>query len=190
MKIIAGLGNPGKVYLYTRHNMGFNVLDYLSKKWRIKIKQKRFHSIMGEGVLANKEFILVKPMTMMNESGKAIKKVLSFYGIDSSDLLVICDDFNIPLGVLKFKRNGSSGGHRGLQSIIDELGTVQFARLRLGIGAPPQGEDASDYVLNEFFVKEREGVEEMIVRAVRATEIYFKQGIEKAMQWSNRRAVC
>ena len=188
--MIAGLGNPGKEYVPTRHNIGFTVLDRLSKKWRAGFNSRQFNSLIGEGVLAKRWFVLIKPLTMMNNSGKAVKKALSFHDLDSSKLLIICDDFNLSLGTLRLRRGGSSGGHRGLQSIIDELGTNQFARLRIGIGLPPEGEEASDYVLKDFLPQEKEYVDNMIVKAVKAIEIFFRQGIEKAMQWSNRREIC
>jgi PTH1 family peptidyl-tRNA hydrolase len=176
-KIIVGLGNPGREYENTRHNTGFMLADLLCPKFRKSRTCPLLISKAGD-------FIAVKPATYMNRSGIALKCVLDKLGADKSDLLVACDDFNLPLGKLRLRPSGSSGGHNGLQSVIDSLGTNEFPRLRLGIG----GADVIDktgYVLEKFSKKELESVRDMLSDAKEVVYYYLENGMEAAMNKFN-----
>ncbi|MFW6134469.1 MAG: aminoacyl-tRNA hydrolase [Elusimicrobiota bacterium] len=176
-KIIVGLGNPGTEYRNTRHNLGFIVADVLCKRY----KQNRACLLeIGE----NPEFYVVKPLTYMNKSGISVKCLVESTDHKIKDLLVICDDFNLPLGTLRLRPSGSSGGHNGLKSIIEQLGTKEFARLRLGIGGA-DAEDKTGYVLSEFKKSEIKVVEEMVIDSRNLVYYYIENGIEKTMNRFN-----
>jgi len=152
--LIAGLGNPGREYLSSRHNLGFIFLDYLARKYKIPIKHKGFSSLYGKGQLAESPVILLKPQTFMNLSGLAVSKALRYYHLPLTRLMVVCDDFNIIFGTCRLRAQGSSGGQKGLQSVIQTLQSEAFIRLRLGIGPVPPGMDKSDFVLQPFQAQE------------------------------------
>ncbi len=174
MKIVIGLGNPGKKYVPTRHNVGFFVLDLIIKKAKkqenkesILLKdfklEKKFEAEIAKFELGGEGIILVKPHTFMNNSGEAVKKIVDFYKIDPiNDLVVIHDDIDVELGKIRIKSKGSSAGHNGVQSIIDNLGIDHFLRVRIGIGRPPERMDVDKYVLGKFSSKERKVIEESI----------------------------
>ena len=174
MKIVIGLGNPGKKYVPTRHNVGFFVLDLIIKKAKkqenkesILLKdfklEKKFEAEIAKFELGGEGIILVKPHTFMNNSGEAVKKIVDFYKIDPiNDLVVIHDDIDVELGKIRIKSKGSSAGHNGVQSIIDNLGIDHFLRVRIGIGRPPERMDVDKYVLGKFSVKEKEIIEERV----------------------------
>ena len=147
MKLIVGLGNPGLKYENTRHNVGFMVLNAFAEKANLKFKHKR--EFKGE-VYISKDFILLKPQTFMNLSGESVRLVANFYKIQPEDILVICDDFNIPFLKLRLRMKGSAGGHNGLKSIIQNLSSEEFRRLRIGLGLPNENYDVIDYVLSKF----------------------------------------
>ncbi len=157
MKLIVGLGNPGKLYIDSRHNIGFSVARALKKKHKIFLKKDSFtHSLNGKGKIRGKDFILTLPSTFMNLSGVAVSSLLKKYGIDLDNLLVVCDDVDLEFGKMRIKPDGSSGGHKGLASIIDSLRSARFARLRIGIGRPKKKElEVSQYVLSPFSREER-----------------------------------
>jgi peptidyl-tRNA hydrolase, PTH1 family len=157
--LIAGLGNPGREYLPTRHNFGFIFLDYLARKYNIPVKHKGFSSLYGKGLMDEHPVILLKPQTFMNLSGLAVNKVLRYYNIPITRLVVVCDDFNLKFGAFRLRKQGSAGGQKGLQSIIQTLHTEAFARLRLGIGPVPEGADNSDFVLQGFRADEHQELE-------------------------------
>lgn len=148
--LIVGLGNMGPRYVRNRHNIGFQVVDALAEAQSLTFTRSEKHAFVAHGTIGENRVVLVKPQTWMNDSGKAVTPLLSFYKIPSERMLVLYDDLDIPLGTLRFRHEGSSGGHRGVQSIIQNLGTQTFPRLRLGIGRPPGRMDPAAYVLQDF----------------------------------------
>lgn len=152
--LIAGLGNPGPRYAQNRHNIGFQTLEELAKQHRLEFSRNEHHAATAHGTIGDYRVILAKPQTWMNDSGNAVGPLMHYYKIPVENLLVIYDDLDIPLGTLRFRPSGSSGGHRGIQSIIQHLSTQTFGRLRLGIGRPPGRMDAAAYVLQDFSADE------------------------------------
>jgi len=185
--VIVGLGNPGREYDGTRHNVGFRVVNELARRSRTDLRAGRGEYLSGSGRIAGRAVELALPLTYMNLSGLAVRQVLAAAGSDASGLLVVCDDVNLPLGTLRLRRSGSDGGHNGLSSIIFQLGTEEFARLRLGVGAAPDGTDLADHVLDRFGEEERPSVEEMVSRAADAIGLLIARGLDTAMQEYNRR---
>ena len=184
MKAIVGLGNPGAEYAATRHNVGFEVVDELARRWNVKLKKWRK---VGTLALAkDHDALLMEPATFMNLSGKAVLRVGSFYKVDPSDWLIVVDDVNLPLGRLRMRTMGSAGGHNGLKSVIQHLGP-DFARLRIGVGRGDPKWDLADHVLSRFDQEERRSVEEAIGRAADAVEMFVAEGIEPAMNRFNAR---
>ncbi|MEW6358888.1 MAG: aminoacyl-tRNA hydrolase [Planctomycetota bacterium] len=184
MKIIAGLGNPGREYENTRHNIGFRVVDELSRRYDLPCDQKKFKSLFGSGRIGGEKIVLLKPQTYMNLSGEAVRAAMGFFEIPLEGLLVVCDDFHLPLGGLRARRGGSSGGQKGILSIIEMLGTDQFPRLRVGIGDHIHG-DPKDFVLSPFKKDERDAVQEAVLRAADAVETWVRRGIEVCMNEFN-----
>ncbi|MGB4375838.1 MAG: aminoacyl-tRNA hydrolase [bacterium] len=185
MKLIAGLGNPGAEYARTRHNVGFRVVELLAGQRGIPINRYLLRTLYGRGRLGREEVILAKPLTYMNRSGYAIAALLWHFGLGPEDLLVVYDDVALPLGRLRLRGRGSAGGHKGIASIIDRLGTEEFPRLRLGVGAPPPGMALPDYVLSPFPPTEDEEVEGLLERAAQAVELFVTLGLEAAMNRIN-----
>jgi len=184
MKIVAGLGNPGFRYRNTRHNIGFRVLDELGRKHDCKIKKKGFHGTYGIGRIAGQEVLLFKPLTYMNLSGEALKAVCSYHAPDKEDILVVSDDFNLSLGLLRLREKGSAGGHNGLASIIETMGP-DFNRLRVGIGAEEMPDERSGYVLAPFRRSERSLVDKIIVKSAESIEAWIEEGMKAAMDKYN-----
>ena len=165
MKLIVGLGNPGFQYENTRHNVGFMVIDEIAKKLNLNINQKKFDSLL----FVNSDFILLKPLTFMNLSGKAVKSVVDFFKIDTSDIIIVCDDLDIKLGQAKIKISNSSAGHNGIKSIIEKLETSNFYRLKIGIGRPENKETKlSSYVLGKFNSTEKKVIDKVIDKSAEA----------------------
>lgn len=165
MKLIVGLGNPGFQYENTRHNVGFMVIDEIAKKMNLNINQKKFDSLL----FVNSDFILLKPLTFMNLSGKAVKSVVDFFKIDISDIIIVCDDLDIKLGQAKIKISNSSAGHNGIKSIIEKLETSNFYRLKIGIGRPENKETKlSSYVLGKFNSTEKKVIDKVIDKSAEA----------------------
>lgn len=189
MKLIVGLGNPGRRYARTRHNAGFQAIDRLAGVWKIPVRRHRVHALVGEGERAGEVIWLAKPLLFMNNSGLVVAPLLRQLGGGPADLLVIHDDLDLPPGKLRLRGRGSSGGHRGVQSIIQELGTGEFARLKVGIGRPAESREVEviDYVLHPFSRGEREIVEQALARAPEAVEIWITRGLEAAMNEVNGR---
>ncbi|MBD3349780.1 MAG: aminoacyl-tRNA hydrolase [Candidatus Eisenbacteria bacterium] len=187
MDLIVGLGNPGREYEGTRHNVGFRVVSRLASRSGIALRAGRGEFLSGSGRVAGRAIELALPLTYMNMSGLAVRELLSLRGLAASGLLVICDDVNLPLGRIRLRPAGSDGGHNGLSSIIAQLGTEAFPRLRLGVGGAPEDEDLAEYVLGMFEAREEPAVEEMIERAVGAVDLCLARGIDAAMQECNRR---
>lgn len=187
MKLIVGLGNPGKEYIDSRHNIGFRVVDALSKSYDFKLKSESgLYSMIAKARLGGEEAVLAKPLTFMNLSGVAVKVLLKRYKSDLTDLLVVCDDMDLELGRLKLKASGSSAGQKGLASIIEYLGSNSFSRLRIGIGRPGNNVDPSRFVLSPFNKKEKELILDSIERACDCAESWISEGIEKTMNIYNR----
>ena len=183
MYLIVGLGNPGKKYEHTRHNMGFEVIDLLSDLSQIDVDKDVFNGLLGRGKIFDKDVMLFKPTTYMNLSGTAVIQVVNYFKIDISDIIVICDDMALNVGTIRLRQKGSSGGQKGLQSIIDNLGTEEFKRIRVGIGEPEY--DAIDYVLSKPLKDEMPLIEEAISDAVRAVKEYLKSDFDRAMNKYN-----
>jgi PTH1 family peptidyl-tRNA hydrolase len=193
MKLIVGLGNPGRRYAGTRHNVGFDVLDTIAERNRVAWESAPAEALMArwrmprEGQHEGAVVVLAKPLTFMNLSGGAIVDLLQFYKIDRSELLVIVDDINIELARLRARPGGSAGGHNGLKSVIAQLGSEEFARLRVGVGRGDARRELSDHVLATFDADERPIVAEAVGRAADAAELFVTEGIQSVMNRFNRR---
>ena len=181
MKIIVGLGNPGIPYRMTRHNIGFQVVDRLAKLSHIPIRTKRFKSLYGKGWIDSQQAILVKPITFMNRSGEAVKKVTDFFHLGVDDLVVVHDDLDLALGRIRFKQKGGDGGHQGVRSIIEMMGGNNFLRLKVGIGRPPVGMEPAEYVLEAFERIEQSRLDGILSQAAEALKVVFLEGLQKAM---------
>lgn len=188
MWIIVGLGNPGSKYAKTRHNVGFSVVDQLAEAYRITLDEKELYSI-GKGAIEGQETILLKPLTFMNRSGLAVKRVLKKYGIPSDHLsqtlIAIHDDLDLDTGVIKIRKGGSSGGHKGIESIIQETGTKDFIRVKVGIGRD-RDIPVERYVLSTFTPAEKNMIKDAIINASDAVSVIVAEGIDKAMNRFNR----
>lgn len=188
MKIIVGLGNPGASYQWTRHNIGFLVLDRFASDNHIMVSKNRFHSIYGIGWIDSEKILLAKPMTFMNRSGISVKEIVEFFSATISDLLIIHDDLDIPFGTIRFKRKGGDGGHQGVRSIIDSLGDKNFLRMKIGIGRPPNNVDPSEYVLSQFDDFERAKLHDILSKASEALKVFILEGLDVAMNRFQKRA--
>ncbi|MBX9580047.1 MAG: aminoacyl-tRNA hydrolase [Gemmataceae bacterium] len=184
MKVVVGLGNPGPKYAGTRHNVGFDVVDYLAAAPGCSAFRERFEALVAEAKEGGEAVLLVKPLTFMNLSGRAVRAVLDFYKLPPDGLLVVCDDFNLPLGKLRLRAKGSHGGQNGLRNIQDQLGTDAYARLRIGVGQPNPG-DAVDHVLSRFKPGERAAVQDAVALAAQAVVAWARGGTEAAMNRFN-----
>ena len=186
MYIIVGLGNPGKKYEGTRHNMGFDVIDRLVYKNNIPCSGSKFHSVYGTGMIGTEKVVLAKPLTYMNLSGTAVRELVDFYKIDpESELIVISDDVDLEPGRLRIRKQGSAGGQNGLRHIVQCLGTQKFIRIRVGTGSKPEGWELADWVLSRFTMDDRALVDDAIVRAADAVAAICTDGIDKAMNVYN-----
>jgi len=185
--VIAGLGNPGRDYEGSRHNVGFLVVAGLADGCGIRLSAGRGDFMSGSGRIAGAQVRLVLPLTYMNRSGHALERVVEETGVANDRILVVCDDVNLPLGQLRLRGSGSAGGHNGLSSVIERLGTEDFARLRVGVGRPQGREELVDFVLDRFAASEQELVEEMTVRAIDAVNVLLRDGIGAAMTAFNRK---
>jgi PTH1 family peptidyl-tRNA hydrolase len=185
MKLIVGLGNIGRRYEKTRHNIGFDVLKALAARNPGASVKEKFDGRLMDTTIAGQRLLLLWPHMLMNRSGQSVRAAVDFYQLLPADLLVVCDDFNLPLGKLRFRGQGSAGGQRGMDDIINRLGTDAFNRLRVGIGPLPDSWDAADFVLSRFSAAERPVVDEAIERSVDATECWATEGIEVAMNRFN-----
>ncbi len=186
MYIIAGLGNPGKKYENTRHNIGFITLDFLAERHDIKINKIKHKALVGEGRISGQKVLLVKPQTYMNLSGESLREVMDYYKVDIEDMIVIYDDIDLPAGTVRIRKKGSAGTHNGMRSIVQHLGT-DFPRIRMGIGNDRKG-DLVDFVLGGFSKEDKEVLEPAVERAALAVECYVDEGIEKSMNKYNIKA--
>jgi len=193
LKIIAGLGNPGRTYAKTRHNLGFMLLDRLAGIYGIDFSGRLFKAFIAEetlrfpsteGIISEK-IVLVKPQTYMNLSGESIVPLVNWYKAELKNILIICDDFNLPVGTLRFRGKGSSGGHNGLKSIINLLGTDNFPRLRIGIGSSEEDE-ARNFVLSHLSDKDMEFFSTIIDKGAEGVNTFIKSGIDRAMADYNK----
>ncbi len=185
MHVIFGLGNPGKRYLNTRHNIGFILLDYIQSIYKVPFRAGKGDYYFMQFELEHETVLCVKPTTYMNLSGIAVRQVVEQFDVDLNNILVVLDDFQLPFGTLRFRKKGSAGGHNGLKSIIAELGTETFARLRFGIG--DDFEDPIDFVLSDFTPSEIEGLREVLLPAAhQGIVVWVKEGIDQAMSQFNR----
>ncbi|HLB05099.1 MAG TPA: aminoacyl-tRNA hydrolase [Thermodesulfobacteriota bacterium] len=185
MKLVIGLGNPGDDYVKTRHNIGFMVADSISKANGITVNQTKFKSIIGRGAIGSEDVIIAKPQTYMNRSGESVSSLLFFYKLEPSDCIVICDDLELPSGKIRVRGKGGHGGHNGLRSIIEQTGSQEFVRVRVGIGRPNDASVVSNYVLNPFSKDEKPLIEDAIEKASRAVEAIIADGVDAAMNKFN-----
>lgn len=186
MKVIAGLGNPGREYENTKHNVGFRVIDKIAEKNGISVNKFKYKAFIGEGTICGEKVMLVKPQTFMNLSGESIKQILMFYKVPAKDFMVIYDDTSLPLASIRIRQKGSAGGHNGMKNIIQLLGGDTFDRIKVGIGEKPSGWDLADYVLSRFSKDDEPLIEQGIDKAAKAAELILKNGAEKAMNEMNR----
>ena len=182
MYIIAGLGNPGRQYVGTRHNMGFEALDTIALKYNIKINKEKFKGSFGEGKIGGEKVILVKPSTYMNLSGECIREFASWYKVPPENVIVIFDDISLPIGKMRIRPKGSAGGHNGIKSIIYQLNSDNFPRVKIGVGSPLNEKyDLKDYVLGKFTKDETEILIPIAIKTAEAVEVIITDGTEKAM---------
>jgi peptidyl-tRNA hydrolase, PTH1 family len=185
MKLIVGLGNPGRKYEKTRHNVGFEVLDAVAARNAAEPGKEKFDGRVADATIAGERSLLLWPHTLMNRSGQSVRAAVDFYQVPLTDVLVICDDFNLPLGKLRFRSQGTAGGQKGLDDIIGRLGSQEIARLRIGIGPVPDAWDPADYVLGRFNKAERGVIEETIISGAEGVECWVAEGIKAGMNRFN-----
>jgi peptidyl-tRNA hydrolase, PTH1 family len=185
MKLIVGLGNPGRQYEKTRHNIGFEVIDSLSDRFSITLNTAKFKGIYGVGHVNGEKLILLKPLTYMNLSGESISAIMDYYQIEIEDLVVIYDDLDLPVGKIRLRQKGSAGGHNGIKSTIAHLGTQEFNRIRVGIDRPNNGMSVSDYVLNRFSKEELEEMSKVVLTCLEAIECWLEYPFLQVMNRYN-----
>lgn len=184
MYVIAGLGNPGKKYAQTRHNMGFITVDQLAEKHHIKVDRLKFKALVGEGRIAGQKVLLVKPQTYMNLSGESLREVMRFYKLEPEQLIVIYDDIDLEVGALRIRKFGSAGTHNGMRSVVYQLQSDRFPRIRIGIGSSGK-KDLINFVTGGFSKDEVPALEDAVTKAVCALECMLEEGIDKAMNQYN-----
>ena len=188
MYIIVGLGNPTKEYYNTRHNIGFDVIDKLADMYSISVLEKKHKALVGKGMINGQKVILAKPQTYMNLSGESVRELVDYYKIDEeTELIIIYDDISLDVGQLRIRKKGSAGGHNGIKSIIQHLGTDVFPRIKMGVGEKPKGYDLADYVLGHFKKEERIIMDESIITASKAIELMVIDEIGEAMNQYNKK---
>lgn len=188
MFLIVGLGNPGRQYENTRHNVGFDAIDFLVDEYRIPSSGKQHKAMYGKGIIEGQKVILAKPMTFMNLSGEAVRALVDYYKVDpETELLVIFDDISLDPGNIRIRKKGSAGGHNGIKSIISHLGTQNFQRIKVGVGEKPKNWDLADYVLGTFSKSDRELVDEALGRTVKAAAMIVRGEIDEAMNLYNKK---
>ncbi len=188
MYIIVGLGNPGREYGNTRHNIGWDVIDALAEKAHIDVLEKKHKAVIGKGIVAGQKCILAKPQTYMNLSGESVRELIDYYKVDEeAELIVISDDVSLEVGQIRIRKKGSAGGHNGLKSIIGHLGHDTFQRVKMGVGEKPKGYDLADWVLGHFNKEERKIMDEAAQRGALAIEMMIAEGPDAAMNQYNRK---
>ncbi|HZK43888.1 MAG TPA: aminoacyl-tRNA hydrolase [Syntrophomonadaceae bacterium] len=183
MKIVVGLGNPGRKYSGTRHNIGFMVVEELANRYRVEKEESKYDAIIGHIRIGVEKVLLVKPLTYMNLSGKTVQPLVHFYKLDLDDLIVIYDDMDLETGKIRLRTSGGTGGHKGIESISQRLSKQEFPRIRGGIGRPPN--EAIEWVLGKFNPDEKPDIDAMIINAADAVECWVKYGMDKAMNEYN-----
>jgi len=186
VKLVAGLGNPGPRYVQTRHNVGYAVVDQLARRWSVSVEkyERRYEALLGDGQVADQRVLLVKPQTYMNLSGRSLLAVTQFYKLAFPDVLIVCDDLDLPVGRMRLRAGGSGGGQKGLENILLRLASNDIPRLRIGIGKVDRSV-TSDYVLSRFTPDERETIEQVVTTAADAVECWLDKGIDAAMNRFN-----
>jgi PTH1 family peptidyl-tRNA hydrolase len=184
--VVVGLGNPGRSYLNTRHNVGFSFIKRLEKEWKVRAKKIKYFSKVTEFAKNKKKILLVKPQTYMNKSGLAVKKILKERGLKPEQLIIVYDDLDIPLGEIRVRKKGTAGSHKGMISIIQEVEAVNMPRIRIGIGPLPSNEDATDFVLSPFKKDERSILKKSMTKAQKALEMILSGDVNKAMNIYNQ----
>lgn len=187
MKVIVGLGNPGKKYENTRHNIGFEALDYIAEQESISINTGKHKALIGTGYMEGEKILLVKPQTFMNLSGESLRPIMDFYKLEPRDFIVIQDDIDLDVGRLRIRRKGSAGGHNGLKSIIRHLGSTEFPRVKIGVGQKPKGFDLADYVLGHFTKEELAVFDERMEEIYDAVKLIVADDITEAMNRHNQK---
>jgi len=188
MYIIVGLGNPTRKYEHTRHNVGFDAIDHMIEEYQIPYSGLKYKAMYGKGRIGFEPVIVAKPVTYMNLSGEAVRELVDYYKINpQEELIILCDDVSLAPGQLRLRRKGSAGGHNGLKSIIEHLGTQDFMRIKIGVGEKPKGWDLAEYVLGHFSKEERKLVEESISDCAKAVLMILSEGIDPAMNEYNRK---
>ena len=187
MFLIVGLGNPGREYAATRHNIGFDMITYLSDKYNISMNGKEGKAVVGKGVIDGQKVILVQPQTFMNLSGESVRALMDYYKLDLEDLIVIYDDISLAPGQLRVRAKGSAGGHNGIKSIIAHLGTQEFPRVRVGVGEKPSRMDLADYVLGHFSAEDKKIMADAVKEAADAACEIIESGIDHAMNEHNKK---
>ena len=187
MKIIVGLGNPGRKYERTRHNAGFMAVEELARSLRIELSLEKCHALLGKGALGTEKVVLAQPQTFMNDSGRSVAALLKDAYASAADLIVLHDELDLVAGTVRVKFGGGHGGHNGLRSIIEYLGTADFIRVRIGVGRPLPGMDTADYVLSPFFAEEREAAATATATAAEVVRVIVSQGATKAMNQFNQK---
>ena len=185
MYLIVGLGNPEEQYSNTRHNMGFNTINKLAKQYNIEINKSKFKSLYGNGIIEKEKVILLKPQTYMNLSGTAIKEVMDFYKINKEELIIIYDDIDIEPGIIKIRKKGGPGTHNGMKSVVNEIKTQDFTRVRVGIGMPSNKSDLINYVIGKISKDDIEKLEDGTTKAKDALIEIIKNGVDTAMNKFN-----
>lgn len=175
MKLIVGLGNPGKQYENTRHNIGFKVIDELAERWNAPLNQLKFSGMYTTVHRPEGKVLLLKPLTYMNLSGESVRPIMDYFDVDIEDLVILYDDLDLPPGQLRLRQKGSAGGHNGMKSLIQHLGTQEFNRIRMGIGRPTGGMKVVDYVLANFHADEAATIQESIVKSADACEAWLNK---------------
>lgn len=189
MYIIVGLGNPGREYENTRHNIGFDVIDTIAEQEKIDVLEKKHKAVIGKGCIQGEKVILAKPQTFMNLSGESVRQLVDYYKVDETDrLIVISDDVSLDPGMLRIRKKGSAGGHNGLKNIIAHLGHENFQRIKMGVGEKPRNFDLADYVLGHFTDGERRQMDEAALKAADAVRLIMAEGIDTAMNQYNKKA--
>ena len=187
MYIIVGLGNPTKEYNNTRHNIGFDVIDKLADMYSISVLEKKHKALVGKGIINGQKVILAKPQTYMNLSGESVREIVNFYKIPQERFVVIFDDTSLPCGSVRIREKGSHGGHNGIRNIIEQMGTDQFYRIKVGIGEKPSGWDLADYVLAKFNEEDLAAMDEGLDKAAKGVELMLSRGIAEAANRINQK---
>lgn len=188
MYLIVGLGNPGRQYEATRHNMGFDTIDYLVEEHCVPQGGVKFNAMYGKAVIGGDKAILMKPLSFMNLSGGPVREMANYFKIDpETELIVVYDDIDLEPGQLRIRKQGSAGGHNGIKDIIRQLGTEKFLRVKVGVGAKPKGWDLADHVLSRFADSDRKLVDEAIEKAAKAVEMIIAEGADAAMNVYNKK---